>query len=78
MIEKRMIYEATVPNQNEGQTIRFIRNPEIKTYFSFENLNHDFTKRIQYQMISDDEIKINVLGDDGRGFSYKLIRQEFN
>lgn len=76
MIDNQMIYEATVPDQNEGQTIQFTLNPAIDSYFSFENLNHDFPKQIQYNKISDDEIMISVLGDDGEGFSYKLIRQE--
>jgi hypothetical protein len=75
MIDNQMVYEATVPDQNEGQTIKFALNPEIELYFSFENLNHDFPKQIQYYKISEDEIKISVLGDDGKGFSYKLIRQ---
>jgi hypothetical protein len=76
MIDNQMIYEATVPDQNEGQTIQFALNPEIESYFSFENLNHDFPKQIQYHKISDNEIKISVLGDEGKGFSYMLIRQE--
>ena len=76
MIDNQMIYEATVPNQNEGQTVQFALNPEIESYLSFENLNHDFPKQIQYHKISDNEIKISVLGDDEKGFSYKLIRQE--
>lgn len=75
MIDNQMIYEATVPDQNEGQTIQFTLNPEIEFYFSFENFNHDFPKQIQYQKISDNEIKVIVLGDEGKGFSYKLIRQ---
>lgn len=78
MINNQMIYEATVPNQNEGQTIQFVQNHEIEAYFSFENLNHDFPKKIQYHKISEDEIKINVLGEDDSGFSYMLIRQEIN
>jgi hypothetical protein len=74
-IGTQMIYEATVPDQNEGQTIQFTLNPEFKSYLSFENLNHDFPKKIQYHKISDNKIKIIVLGDDGEGFSYMLIRQ---
>jgi hypothetical protein len=76
MIDNQMIYEATVPDQNKGQTVQFALNPEIESYLSFENLNHDFPKQIQYYKISDNEIKISVLGDDEKGFSYKLIRQE--
>ena len=76
MIDNRMTYEATVPDQNEGKTIQFALNPEIKSYLSFENLNHDFPKKIQYHRISDNEITIKVVGDDDKGFSYKLIKQE--
>lgn len=75
MIDNQMIYEATVPDQNEGKSIQFALNPEITSYFSFENLNHDFPKRIQYEKISGNEIAVSVLGDDGQGFSYKMIKQ---
>ena len=76
MINDQMIYEATVPSQNEGQTIQFVLNPEINSYFSFENPSHDFPKIIQYKKISEKEIMISVLGDDGKSFTYKMIKQE--
>lgn len=75
MADDRIIYEATVPDQNEGKTIQFTWNPEIKSCFSFENLKHDFPKKIQYQRESENEIRIRVEGDTGEGFSYTLIRQ---
>jgi len=75
MIDNQMVYEATVPDQNEGQSIHFTLNPDLGSCFSFENIHHDFPKKIQYHKLSDNEIKIIVLGEEGKGFSYKLIRQ---
>ena len=76
MIDNQMIYEATVPDQNEGRTIQFLLNTEIKSVYSFENPNHDFPKKIQYKKVSKNEIMIRVSGDDGKGFSYKMIKQK--
>ena len=75
-IADQVIYEATVPDQNEGKTIRFTLNTKIKTYVSFENLEHDFPKKIQYESINDHEIKVRVLGANGEGFSYTQFRQK--
>ena len=74
-IDDQIIYEATVPDQNEGKTIRFTLNNELKTYLSFENLEHDFPKKIQYERINDHKIKVRVLGDKGKGFSYTQLKQ---
>jgi len=75
-IDDRIVYEATVSNQNEGKTIQFVLNTEVKTYFSFENDQHDFPKKIQYKKISKDEIQVRVLGDEGKGFFYTLFKQK--
>ena len=75
-IDDRIVYEATVSNQNEGKTIQFVLNTEVKTYFSFENDQHDFPKKIQYKKISNDEIQVRVLGDEGKGFFYTLFKQK--
>ncbi len=71
----QIIYEATVPDQNEGKTIQFILNTDIKSHLSFENDKHDFPKKIQYKKINDDEIEVTVLGDKGKGFSYTQLKQ---
>lgn len=71
-----LIYEATVPDQNEGKTIQFTLNKEIKAYLSFENLEHDFPKKIQYKRINDNEIEVTVSGGEGEGFSYRQIKQK--
>ena len=74
-IDNQTFYKATVPDQNDGKTIRFTLNNEIKAYLSFENIEHDFPKKIQYKRISDNEIEVTVLGDKGKGFSYSQFKQ---
>ena len=75
ILENKIIFEATVPDQNEGKTIPFTLNNEIKDYLSFENIDHDFPKKIQYKRINENEIEVTVLGDEGEGFSYKQLKQ---
>jgi hypothetical protein len=75
ILKNTVIFEATVPDQNEGKTIPFTLNNEIKNYISFENVDHDFPKKIQYKRINENEIKVTVLGDEGKGFSYKQLKQ---
>ena len=75
ILENAVIFEATVPDQNEGKTIPFTLNNEVKDYLSFENIDHDFPKKIQYKRINENEIEVTVLGDEGEGFSYKQLKQ---
>ena len=76
ILENTVIFEATVPDQNEGKTIPFTLNNEIKDYLSFENIDHDFPKKIQYKKINENENEVTVLGDEGEGFSYKQLKQK--
>ncbi len=69
-----IVYLATVPDQNEGQTIPFTLNAKNTDYYSFENPDHDFPKKIQYGIISSDTLSVRVLGEREEGFSYRLIR----
>lgn len=75
LMNDQIFYEATVPDQNDGKTIRFRLNAEINEYLSFENIEHDFPKKIQYKKINDDEIEVTVLGDQDNGFSYTQRKQ---
>jgi len=75
IIGNQIVYEATVPNQNDGKAVQFILNNEIKSYLSFENLDHDFPKKIQYKKITEDEIIVSVLGENGKGFTYTQLKQ---
>lgn len=72
--DKDIVYEATVPNQNQGKGISFTLNTKESDKFSFENLEHDFPKKIQYQVISKYKLFVQVLGDNDQGFSYYLIK----
>lgn len=71
-----IIYTAKVVNQNNGQPVEFILNKTIKDKFSFENLAHDFPKKIQYTKRNDTTLFVSVLGKDDKGFSYNLIKQK--
>lgn len=75
-IEKdRIIYEANVPNQNNGKTIAFVWNKTIVDAWSFENKSHDFPKKIIYRKHSDTSIEVSVLGENDNGFNYRIIKQ---
>lgn len=71
------VYKATVGDQNQGKTILFKHNKSLNEMLSFENLDHDFPKKIQYKFISNNKILVHVLGENDRGFSYYLIKQDF-
>ncbi|MEP0262420.1 DUF6265 family protein [Dokdonia sp.] len=75
IIDTNVVYKATVPNQNSGETIPFVLNPLVTDKLSFENLHHDFPKKIQYQQVTDSKILVQVLGEDDKGFSYHIIKQ---
>ena len=69
-----IVYMATVPDQNKGASIPFFLNKKIDTLLSFENLDHDFPKKIQYQKVSDESLAVFVTGEADQGFSLVLNR----
>ncbi|MCY1545510.1 hypothetical protein D9M68_814570 [compost metagenome] len=71
----QIIYSATALGQNEGKPIDFILNKDVKNKFSFENLAHDFPKKIQYTIINKTTLFVEVLGEGDKGFSYKMMKQ---
>lgn len=75
IINGKIIYEATVPNQNDGRSIPFELNTRNKDLVSFENLNHDFPKKIQYKLIDNSKVMVNVFGDNDKGFSFYQVKQ---
>ena len=75
MEQGKIIYSATVSDQNNGSTIPFVLNPDTLQGFSFENIDHDFPKKIIYKKISDTELAVQVLGANDQGFKLKLIKQ---
>lgn len=72
----QIIYSATVPNQNGGKPIDFVLNKAVKNKFSFENLQHDFPKKIQYTVINKTTLFVEVLGEGDKGFSYQMMKQK--
>jgi Domain of unknown function (DUF6265) len=75
-VDGKVIYVAQVVNQNEGKPIEFVLNIEIKNKISFENLAHDFPKKIQYTKLDETTLLVEVLGENNQGFSYKMMRQK--
>lgn len=73
--EDSVVYTAQVNDQNQGKPIPFILNINVQDKLSFENSNHDFPKKIQYQKINESKIYVSVLGEEDKGFSYFLIKK---
>ncbi len=69
------IYTPTVPTQNEGRGIPFILNTEVDSLLSFENLEHDFPKKVQYKVLDRDRLEVRVKGEGDAGFSFIQTRQ---
>lgn len=72
----KIVYQATVPDQNNGKTIDFELNKSLKNKYSFENLSHDFPKKVQYTKLNDTTIFVEVLGENDKGFSYKMRKRK--
>lgn len=70
------VYLATVPGQNGGATIPFPLNANVQEMLSFENPEHDFPVKIQYKTVEQDRLFVQVLGKDGKGFSFYMDRVE--
>lgn len=75
LIDGNLTYQARVPNQNNGQTIPFVLNKAIQDQLSFENLSHDFPKKVQYKSLDAKTIQVSVLGEGDKGFRYRIVKQ---
>jgi Domain of unknown function (DUF6265) len=74
-VDGKTVYTAIVLGQNNGQPVDFVLNTEVSGKYSFENLTHDFPKKIQYTPMGDAAVLVEVLGDNGKGFSYNMAKQ---
>lgn len=72
--DNRIVYTASVLNQNQGEAIGFTLT-KSDSIFAFENPNHDFPKKIEYQVLSDTELMVKVSDGGQEGFSYLLVKQ---
>ncbi len=68
----RIIYQATVRNQNEGKPVEFVLNESYDDRLQFENPAHDFPRKIIYRIESPERIHVSVLGENDKGFQYYL------
>ncbi|SUJ26929.1 YciI-like protein [Sphingobacterium spiritivorum] len=58
-LKDRIVYTATVVNQNLGKPVPFTMK-EKEGALIFENLKHDFPKQITYRKLSDMEIEVRI------------------
>ena len=74
VVNHQLTYKAQVLNQNDGQVIAFKRNKQRKGQWSFENLEHDFPKRIAYRKLNPDKLSVRVESDASKGFDLILLK----
>ena len=72
--DSTLVYRATVPDQNEGQTISFPLSSHNDSTLVFTNPEHDFPNVIAYRFFSDSLLHIDVqsLTDSSGNFSLRL------
>lgn len=73
--QDQIYYIATVSDQNEKKPITFTLNRAVEDVWSFENPNHDFPKKIQYKKVDEHTLYIQVLGENDKGFSFRMVKQ---
>lgn len=67
------VFYIAKPKQNE-RPVAFKLTECTEQRFVFVNKEHDFPKRIEYQLKSSNKLLVSVTGDDD-GFSIELIKQ---
>ena len=72
----KIIYEATVPDQNGGKPVRFpmVEADRSNKEFIFENPAHDFPQRIVYQFIGVDSLHVRAVDLGGKGLDFGFHR----
>lgn len=68
-----VFYIPVVENQNNGKAVSFKLTSSTANEFVFENLQHDFPKRIVYTIVSEDMLSAYV--DGGAGSSKRINYQ---
>jgi len=71
-----IFYTSTVPNQNDARPVSFKLTSSANKKFIFENREHDFPKRIVYQLVTTDSLHAFI--DDGNDASAKRSHYYFN
>ena len=75
----KIIFNATVKEQNQNATIPFLMYAFSTDSIGFENTLHDFPQRIIYKKVSNDKIRASIEGFieqriKRRDFFYERIR----
>lgn len=68
-------YTATVVRQNQGKHIDFLLRSSSDSVFVFENPMHDFPKRITYNLLTHDKIRVEISDGDKKVYSLTFLRQ---
>jgi hypothetical protein len=62
--QQQIVFVATVIQENDQQPIPFFLVSNEKKLFVFENLTHDFPKRVAYELVSNDSLHAWVDGGE--------------
>ncbi|CAN5768761.1 hypothetical protein BH11BAC3_BH11BAC3_04770 [soil metagenome] len=68
-----IFYIPTVTNQNNQQPVTFQLTSSANNEFVFENPQHDFPKRVVYQLISNDSLIAWIDGGNEQAGSRKMF-----
>lgn len=71
----KWIYSVMASAQNEGKATLFTATLIGKNELVFENIEHDFPKKITYKLVNKDSLFAEISGDGNRqGFPFKRVR----
>lgn len=59
-----IVYQATVPDQNDGATVDFPLRFFTTNSWTFENPEHDFPKKIEYWFQDDQTLRVTLSGGE--------------
>lgn len=72
-IDNDIFYEATVPSQNDGLPVLFQLIQQEKSEFGFVNMEHDFPKKIIYNLQTKNLLTATISGND-KSISFKYLK----
>jgi len=75
----KVYFEAKVLNQNEGKPVRFQLVKKRKKRLKFANKNHDFPQYIEYRLLDNDHLTVQISGMAGNrlrkiDFKYERVQ----
>ncbi|MGB3182081.1 MAG: alpha/beta hydrolase [Cyclobacteriaceae bacterium] len=73
--EGAVVYEASVPDQNDGRAIRFVVGTEGESMM-FSNPAHDFPQQIVYKPDGSERLRVTISGQGQESRSWLLLRTD--